>query len=85
VAAGLTPYQAIAAATRNPAEFLRASKEWGTIEAGKRADLVLLDANPLEDIRNTSRIEGVAVGGRWLDAAERERMIQAAVSRLGGE
>ncbi len=84
VAAGLTPYQALAAATRNPAEFLRASKEWGTIEAGKRADLVLLEANPLEDIRNSSRIEAVVVGGRWLDAAERERMIQAAVERLGG-
>jgi imidazolonepropionase-like amidohydrolase len=84
VAAGLTPYQALAAATRNPAEFLRGSKEWGTIETGKRADLVLITGNPLEDIRNTARIEGVAVGGRWLDAAERERMIRMATERLGG-
>jgi imidazolonepropionase-like amidohydrolase len=84
VAAGLTPYQALAAATRNPAEFLRGSKEWGTIETGKRADLVLITGNPLEDIRNTARIEGVAVGGRWLDAAERERMIRTATERLGG-
>ena len=84
VAAGLSPYQALAAATRNPAEFLRATKEWGTIEAGKRADLLLLVADPLEDIRNTARIEGVSVGGRWLDAAERQRMIDAAVARLGG-
>jgi imidazolonepropionase-like amidohydrolase len=84
VAAGLTPYQALAAATRTPAEFLRGSKEWGTIETGKRADLVLITGNPLEDIRNTARIEGVAVGGRWLDAAERERMIRAATERLGG-
>jgi imidazolonepropionase-like amidohydrolase len=84
VAAGLTPYQALAAATRNPAEFLRGSKEWGTIETGKRADLVLIMGNPLEDIRNTARIEGVAVGGRWLDAAERERMIRTATERLGG-
>ena len=82
VAAGLTPYQALAAATRTPAEFLRGSKEWGTIETGKRADLVLVTGNPLEDIRNTARIEGVAVGGRWLDAAERERMIQVATERL---
>ena len=85
VAAGLTPYQALAAATRNPAEFLRASKEWGTIEQGKRADLLLLEANPLEDIRNTARIEAVSVGGRWLDRAERERLIGEAVERLGGE
>jgi imidazolonepropionase-like amidohydrolase len=84
VAAGLTPYQALAAATRNPAEFLRGSKDWGTIEPGKRADLVLITGNPLEDIRNTARIEGVAVGGRWLDAAERERMIRTATERLGG-
>jgi imidazolonepropionase-like amidohydrolase len=85
VAAGLTPYQALAAGTRNPAEFLRASKEWGTIEKGKRADLLLLEGNPLEDIRNTARIEAVAVGGRWLDRAERERMIDEAAKRLGGE
>jgi imidazolonepropionase-like amidohydrolase len=85
VAAGLTPYQALTAATRNPAAFLRASKEWGTIETGKRADLVLIAGNPLEDIRNTARIEGVSVGGRWLDNTARERMIAAAVERLGGE
>jgi hypothetical protein len=83
VAAGLTPYQALAAATRNPAEFLRASQEWGTIEKGKRADLLLLEANPLEDIRNTAQIEAVSVGGRWLDRAERERMIEEAAKRLG--
>jgi imidazolonepropionase-like amidohydrolase len=84
VAAGLTPYQALEAATRNPAEFLRATREWGTIDVGKRADLVLLAANPLEDIRNTTRIEAVSIGGRWLDAVERERMIRTATQRLGG-
>jgi imidazolonepropionase-like amidohydrolase len=85
VATGLTPYQALAAATRNPAEFLRASKEWGTIEKGKRADLLLLDANPLEDIRNTARIEAVVLGGRWLGREERERMIAEAAKRIGGD
>jgi len=85
VATGLTPYQAIAAATRTPAEFLRASKEWGTIERGKRADLLLLEANPLEDIRNTARIAAVVMGGRWLGREERERMIAEAVERLGGK
>jgi len=82
VAAGLTPYQALEAATRNPAEFLGASREWGTIEAGKRADLVLLAADPLADIHNTTRIEGVSIGGRWLDRAALDGMIQAATRRL---
>ncbi len=82
VTAGLTPYQALAAATRNPAEYFGAAREWGTIEAGKRADLVLLDANPLEDIRNTTHIAGVAIGGRWLPKSELERMIRAASERI---
>ena len=82
VAAGLTPYQALAAGTRTPAAFLNASNEWGTIAPGMRADLVLLSANPLADIRNTTRIDGVALGGRWFDAAELARMTQAATSRL---
>ena len=85
VAAGLTPYQALAAATRNPAEFLRGSKRVGDDrDRASARDLVLVSGNPLEDIRNTARIEGVAVGGRWLDAAERERMLQVAAERVGG-
>ena len=83
VTAGLTPYQALEAATRNPAEFFEAGADWGTIEPGKRADLILLSASPLEDIRNSSRIEGVIIGGRWLPKAELSRMIRAAAQRLG--
>ncbi len=82
VAAGLTPFQALSAATRNPAEFLHAQAEWGTLEVAKRADLVLLSANPLENIRNTTRIEGVSVGGRWLEPPELQRLIQTASTRL---
>jgi imidazolonepropionase-like amidohydrolase/glyoxylase-like metal-dependent hydrolase (beta-lactamase superfamily II) len=85
VAAGLTPYEALVAATRTPAQFLGAAVEWGTIVKGKRADLVLLSANPLADISNTTRIEGVAVGGRWFGEAERQRMIREAMVRLSGE
>ena len=84
VAAGLTPYQALAAATRHPAEYFGALGEWGTIEPGKRADLVLLSANPLERISNTTRIEGVAIGGRWLARAELDAMIRAASARING-
>lgn len=82
VAAGLSPYEALAAATRNPAEFLHALGEWGTIEEGKRADLVLLDANPLADIRNTTRIAAVSIGGRWFERPELLRMIDRAAARL---
>jgi imidazolonepropionase-like amidohydrolase len=63
VKAGLTPMAALQAATRNPALFL-GQPEAGTIEPGKLADLVLLDADPLEDIRNTRRIATVVANGR---------------------
>ncbi|MDF1503751.1 amidohydrolase family protein [Roseisolibacter sp. H3M3-2] len=84
VAAGLTPYQALAAATRAPAEYLGEAAEWGTIAAGRRADLVLLDGDPRADVRNTTRIAGVAVGGRWLPRAELEAMVAKATRRVGG-
>ena len=74
--AGLTPYQALLTATRNPAAYLGASSQWGTIEVGKRADFLLVDGNPLVDISNTSRIRGVAIGGRWLDRAMLNQMIE---------
>jgi len=83
VRAGLTPRQALETATLNAADFLGGPRDWGTIEPGKRADLVLLDADPLADIRHTTRIAGVALGGTWLDRAELERMIRAAAQRLG--
>ena len=66
VEAGLSPLDALTSATLRPAEFHRVSHEMGTIEAGRLADLVLLDANPLEDIRNTRRIDTVVAAGRFL-------------------
>lgn len=65
VRAGLTPKEALAAATREAATFVGQEREWGTIEAGKRADLVLLDENPLESIRATTTILRVMVRGRF--------------------
>ena len=62
VAAGMTPMQVIVAATRNSAEFLRVA-EAGTLQAGKSADFIVLDANPLEDITNTRRIAAVVLRG----------------------
>ena len=76
VAAGLTPYQALATGTRNVAAHTGTLDRSGTIEAGKRADLVLLQANPLQDIRNTSRIAGVMIGGRWLPKTELDKRLQ---------
>jgi imidazolonepropionase-like amidohydrolase len=64
VQAGLTPMQALQAATRNPARFMDREGELGTIEQGKLADLVLLDANPLDDIANTRKIVAVVYDGR---------------------
>lgn len=68
VAAGLTPFEALATGTTAPAAFFGAT-DWGAIEIGRDADLVLLNADPLRDIANTQRIEGVMVRGRWLDRA----------------
>ena len=84
VKAGLTPLQALKTATVNPAEFLGASREWGTIEAGKRADLILLTANPLDDISNTMKIDAVSAGGRWLTRAELDVMLATGARVTGG-
>jgi imidazolonepropionase-like amidohydrolase len=80
--AGLTPRQALAAATTTPAEFLGVAGRQGSISKGKRADLVLLSANPLIDIRNTEKIEAVAVGGRWLDRKQLDALLASAVARI---
>jgi len=67
VRAGLTPMQALQAATKAAAEFLDKGGEQGTVAAGKFADLVLLDANPLDDISNTGKIRAVVLRGKFLD------------------
>jgi len=67
VRAGLTPAQALQSATIDPARFLGRDKDLGSIEKGKLADLVLLDADPLSDISNTQKIKTVIVNGRVLD------------------
>jgi imidazolonepropionase-like amidohydrolase/Tol biopolymer transport system component len=69
VGAGLAPLEAIAAATSNAARVIGAAAEIGTVEVGKLADLVILDADPLEDIANTERIWRVIQGGRIVDRA----------------
>lgn len=77
VAAGLSPYEAIKAATVNAAEFLESSADVGTVAVGKRADLILVEADPLKDVKNTTRLAGVMTRGQWLTAAELRKMLDA--------
>lgn len=78
VGAGFKPLEALQAATRNPAMYLGELGSHGTIERGKLANLVLLEANPLENIRNTQRISGVILKGRYFQKQELEQMLSDA-------
>lgn len=78
VRAGLTPAEAIRAATLDPARFLGATDSLGTVARGKIADLVLLDADPLLDVRNTTHIRAVVANGRLLDRAALDALLDAA-------
>jgi len=73
---GLSPYDVLKTSTYNPALYLGELDEFGTIEVGKRADLVLLDANPFEDITNTQQIAGVMVRGRYFDRADLDTILE---------
>jgi imidazolonepropionase-like amidohydrolase len=81
VKAGLTPMQALQATTSKPAEFLGRSAEQGTIETGTRADLVLLDASPLDDIKNTEKIRAVILNGKLLERRDLDALL-AGVERF---
>lgn len=86
VASGLAPLDALRLATRAPARFLREERTRGSIAAGRIADLVLLDANPLESIANTRLIAGVMARGRWYDRAALDaklRAVEDAAARKG--
>jgi Amidohydrolase family len=76
VAAGLTPYQALRTGTVNVAAHFGTSASAGTVTRAKRADLLLLDANPLQQISNTSRIAGVMLNGRWLPKPEIDKRLE---------
>lgn len=78
VDAGLTPRDALKAATREAARFAGDLDLWGTVEVGKRADLLLLDGNPIDDVTNTRKLAGVVVRGRWLPREELTRMLDSA-------
>jgi hypothetical protein len=84
VTEGLSPLEALQAATINPAKMLHGTDSLGTVAAGKLADLVLLDANPLADITNTTTIRAVVANGRYFDRAALDRLfteVQAAAKQ----
>ncbi|MGI8919136.1 MAG: amidohydrolase family protein [Pyrinomonadaceae bacterium] len=85
VKAGLTPLQALQAATVNATRFLKLEQTLGTVERGKLADLVLLNANPLDDITNTGRIAAVVVNGRYLSEAELQMLLADVATRARDE
>ncbi len=78
---GLTEYDALKTGTHNAAECLEVLESTGTVEAGKTADLVLLDANPLENITHTQRIAGVMKNGQWFGRQATRNMLSAAERR----
>ena len=75
---GMSPFEVLQAATLEPARYFGMLDSTGTVAAGKLADLVLLDANPLQDIRNTRRISAVVANGRLFAGADRERLLRVA-------
>jgi hypothetical protein len=82
---GLTPLAALQAATLNPAKMLRATDSLGTVARGKLADLVLLDANPLADITNTTQIRAVVANGRYFDRAALDGLLAEIRRKAGGK
>jgi hypothetical protein len=84
VDAGMTPYEVLRTGTVAVAEHFGTQAEAGTLAPGKHADLMLLDANPFDDIANAGRIAGVLIRGRWLPRAEIDRRLADIAARHGG-
>ena len=85
VEAGLSNLAALQAATIEPARYLKTEKEQGTIATGQRADLVVLDANPLEDIHNTTKINAVILNGKLLDRTALDALLTKAEQTASGK
>lgn len=75
-ALGLSPFQALQTATTNAAALLKSADKFGTVTVGKRADLLLIDGNPLADIANVSRLTGVMARGRWFPKSELNQKLE---------
>lgn len=82
VRAGLTPFQALQTGTVNVGKYF--GTEVGTVAAGQRADLIVLDANPIENIENSSKIAGVMLAGRWMPREEIQKKLKG-TSEVAGQ
>lgn len=76
VEAGLSPYEALKAGTRDAAEFLEALDTFGTVAIGRRADLLLVEGNPLVDVRNVARRAGVMLRGQWWPETALQQLLE---------
>ena len=82
---GMTPYEVLEIGTRRPAEYFDAADQFGTVAVGRRADLILLEGNPVDDIGRIRNRVGVMVNGRWIPAAEIERRLREIALFYGNE
>lgn len=82
---GMTPYEVLEIGTRRPAEYFDATDEFGTVAVGRRADLILLNANPADDISHIQNRVGVMVNGRWIPSDEIERRLRNIALFYGNE
>lgn len=82
---GMTPYEVLEIGTRRPAEYFDATDEFGTVAVGRRADLLLLSANPTDDISHIRNRVGVMVNGRWILSDEIERRLRNIALFYGNE
>lgn len=82
---GMTPYEVLEIGTRRPAEYFNATDEFGMVAVGRRADLLLLSENPLDDIGNVSKRAGVMINGRWMRSGELDQRLRDIALFYGNE
>lgn len=85
VSIGFSPYESLKTATVNSAEFLKSLDKFGTVTVGKRADLLLLNGNPLEDIKNTSNLAGVMHQGKWIPKPKLHELLENLITDYKSE
>ena len=80
---GLTPYEILKSGTKNVGDYFQRYDSFGTIAVGKRADLILVNENPLDNIANVKKRVGVMIRGRWMSEVDIQKRLQAIASSWG--